>query len=127
MLEVSEGVQCTPCPMIERGNFEPLSPKKDFNGFKVLKNHERKGKMAGLVFESVIADNTIKIPDEYVGRLPSRVVVTIEEKGEVNHSSSYTPHIIRTKTKTVITEDDFTCIKIDTSKFKFNREEANER
>jgi hypothetical protein len=33
MLEVSEGVQCTPCTMIERGNFEPLSPKdlKDFN------------------------------------------------------------------------------------------------
>jgi hypothetical protein len=31
MLEVSEGVQCTPCIMIERGNFEPLSPKKDFD------------------------------------------------------------------------------------------------
>jgi hypothetical protein len=31
MLEVSEGVQCTPCTMIERGNFEPLSPKKDFD------------------------------------------------------------------------------------------------
>jgi hypothetical protein len=29
MLEVSEGVQCTPCTMIERGNFEPLSPKKN--------------------------------------------------------------------------------------------------
>jgi hypothetical protein len=29
MLEVSKGVQCTPCPMIERGNFEPLSPKKN--------------------------------------------------------------------------------------------------
>jgi hypothetical protein len=28
MLEVSEGVQCTPRTMIERGNFEPLSPKK---------------------------------------------------------------------------------------------------
>jgi hypothetical protein len=36
MLEVSEGVQCTPCTMIERGNFEPLSPKKDFD-FNVLK------------------------------------------------------------------------------------------
>jgi hypothetical protein len=30
MLEVREGVQCTPCRLIERGNFEPLSPKKDF-------------------------------------------------------------------------------------------------
>ncbi|MDR3012366.1 MAG: hypothetical protein LBU70_04065 [Chitinispirillales bacterium] len=29
MLEVSEGVQCTPCRLIERGNFEPLSPKKN--------------------------------------------------------------------------------------------------
>jgi hypothetical protein len=29
MLEVREGVQCTPCIMIERGNFEPLSPKKN--------------------------------------------------------------------------------------------------
>ncbi|MDR3013247.1 MAG: hypothetical protein LBU70_08570 [Chitinispirillales bacterium] len=41
MLEVREGVQCTPCTMIERGNFEPLSPKKDFDfkdfDFNVLK------------------------------------------------------------------------------------------
>jgi hypothetical protein len=29
MLKVSEGVQCTPCCLIERGNFEPLSPKKN--------------------------------------------------------------------------------------------------
>jgi hypothetical protein len=36
MLEVREGVQCTPCIMIERGNFEPLSPKKNLI-LKILK------------------------------------------------------------------------------------------
>jgi hypothetical protein len=39
MLEVREGVQCTPCTMIERGNFEPLSPKKDFD-FKDFKGFD---------------------------------------------------------------------------------------
>ncbi|MDR3013581.1 MAG: hypothetical protein LBU70_10325 [Chitinispirillales bacterium] len=39
MLKVSEGVQCTPCCLIERGNFEPLSPKKDFD-FKDFKGFD---------------------------------------------------------------------------------------
>jgi hypothetical protein len=40
MLEVREGVQCTPCTMIERGNFEPLShrPTTSRNNVQSLGN-----------------------------------------------------------------------------------------
>ncbi|MDR3011876.1 MAG: hypothetical protein LBU70_01530 [Chitinispirillales bacterium] len=73
--------------------------------------------MASLVFESVIANDTIKIPREYTGKLSPHVIVTLEERradkqgGHSSAQSKKMPH----------------CINIGMAGFKFNRNEANER
>jgi hypothetical protein len=70
--------------------------------------------MASLVFESVIANDTIKIPFEYIGKLSPHVIVTIEERSidrQSKHKNKKMPY----------------CIGINMPGFKFDRDEANER
>jgi len=77
--------------------------------------------MQAVEFETEIVNDTICIPQEYKGSLPHKARIIIMDSLFSN------PYIARTKKKDTITEDDFKSIKISTSNFKFNREEANER
>jgi hypothetical protein len=78
--------------------------------------------MHSVEFETEIVNDTICIPQEYRDRLPRKVRVIIMDE----HSPDGC-HIIHTKRKYKVTADDFNSVVIDTTKFKFNREEANER
>jgi len=77
--------------------------------------------MQAVEFETEIVNDTICIPQEYKGNLPHKARVIIIDSIFSN------PYIVRTRKKRSITSNDFKSIKIDTSNFKFNREEANER
>jgi hypothetical protein len=78
--------------------------------------------MQSVEFETEIVNDTISIPQEHRDNLPHKVRVII-----MDELSSHHPDIIRTKRKYKVTADDFNSVVIDTTKFKFNREEANER
>ncbi|MDR0518206.1 MAG: hypothetical protein LBH25_14320 [Fibromonadaceae bacterium] len=77
--------------------------------------------MQAVEFETEIINDTICIPQEYKGSLPRKVRIIIMDNLFSN------PYIIHTKKKKAVASSDFESIKIDTSKFKFNRDEANER
>jgi len=79
--------------------------------------------MQTVEFETEIVNDTICIPQEYRDSLPNNKVRVII----MDEPSSYHPDIHRTKRKYKVTADDFNSVVIDTTKFKFNREEANER
>ncbi|GBU20613.1 hypothetical protein R80B4_00492 [Fibrobacteres bacterium R8-0-B4] len=78
--------------------------------------------MHAVEFETEIVNDTICIPQEYRDSLPNKVRVTITDD-----FSSHRCRIARTKKKYTVTADDFNSVVIDATKFKFNREEANER
>jgi hypothetical protein len=77
--------------------------------------------MQAVEFETEIINDVICIPQEYKGSLPRKARIIVMDNIFSN------PHIIRTKKKKTVTSNDFESIKIDTSNFKFNRDEANER
>ncbi|MDR1812503.1 MAG: hypothetical protein LBQ87_06735 [Candidatus Fibromonas sp.] len=77
--------------------------------------------MQAVEFETEIVNDTICIPQEYKGNLPHKARVIIMDSIFSN------PYIVHTRKKGTITSNDFKSIKINTSNFRFNREEANER
>ncbi|MHC6202787.1 hypothetical protein ACYULU_06295 [Breznakiellaceae bacterium SP9] len=64
--------------------------------------------MTPISFQSDIYGNAIEIPERYRDVLPARVLVTITEAAQHSRKKLSPPHI-------------------NTSGWKFNREEANER
>jgi len=72
-------------------------------------------------FDTVVERGIIRIPEQYIQELPSTVKVTVAPLNEP---------IIKIGAKSgagMLSVDDFSALKIDTSNWKFNREEANER
>ena len=72
-------------------------------------------------FDTIIERGVIRIPEQYIEIIPSTAKVTVSPINE--------PVIkIGVKSKAgMLSADDFSALKIDTSNWKFNREEANER
>jgi len=77
--------------------------------------------MQTVEFETEIINDTICIPQEYRNNLPHKAKVIIMDSVFSN------PYIIRTKRKSAVSSNDFKCVEIDTSSFKFDRADANER
>ena len=72
-------------------------------------------------FEAIIESGIIRIPEQYVKSVPKAVTVTLSSAKEKRIK-------VGTKSKAgLISSDDFCALKIDTTDWKFNREEANER
>jgi len=72
-------------------------------------------------FETVIERGVIKIPDQYIEKIPSAVMVTLVPLKRIRIKAG-------AKSKACcLSADDFTALKIDTRGWKFSREEANER
>jgi hypothetical protein len=76
--------------------------------------------MSVIRFESVIEDNMIRIPEEYIGRIPSAVTVTL------TLMDAERPRF-RPKTKKELPSLDEFPAMLDTTGWKFDREEAHER
>ena len=76
--------------------------------------------MSVIQFESVVEGNLIRIPKQYIDRIPARVAVTLVdiEKPRLRP---------RTKKENPSSIEEFSDLKLDTSNWKFDREEANER
>jgi len=72
-------------------------------------------------FDTIVESGIIRIPEQYIKSVPSTVKVTVAPLSE--------PTIkIGAKSKAgMLSAADFSALKIDTSNWKFNREEANER
>ena len=72
-------------------------------------------------FETVVEKGIIRIPDEYVKVISAAVTVTLAplSKPKIKTGSN-------AKAGTLSSEN-FKALKIDTTNFKFDREEANER
>jgi hypothetical protein len=77
--------------------------------------------MTAVAFESTITDNVIEIPEEYRGRIKPRVLVTITDFD----FRPMTPH--NTYPRTGTGPKTLSAPHIDTSGWKFDRDEANER
>ena len=72
-------------------------------------------------FETVVDSGVIHIPEEYVKLISAPVIVTLVP---INKPK------IKTNAKAkagLVSSENFNAIKIDTSDFKFSREDANER
>jgi hypothetical protein len=77
--------------------------------------------MSVIQFESSVSNGTIKIPEQYMNRIPETVHVTLVDAGEVR--LSYRPRI----KECPLSIDEFSDLKLDTRGWKFDREEANAR
>ena len=77
--------------------------------------------MSVIQFESVVEDNLIRIPEEYVNIIHSGTKVMVR-----SHNNQQPIRNNRAEAGALL-PDDFTAFRIDTRGFKFNREEANER
>jgi hypothetical protein len=71
-----------------------------------------------IAFQAVIMDNTIEIPKEYRGKISSPAMVTITD---------YRQPIISKRSRSGTAQKTLSEPHIDTSGWKFNRDEANER
>ena len=69
-----------------------------------------------ILFNSVIEDNIIRIPETYKDFFKRGTLVAVEilEAAPVNADKT-------------LTSDNFSAMKLDTKNWKFNRDEANER
>jgi len=76
--------------------------------------------MSVIQFETTVENNLIRIPDQFIDRIPARVSVTLVDVEKPR---------FRSKTKRVKPSsiEEFSDLKLDTSNWKFDREEANER
>jgi len=72
-------------------------------------------------FETVIDSGIIRIPDQYIKTVPPFAKVTIAP------GNSSRIKIGRKSKAGELSLNSFSCMKIDTRDWKFNREEANER
>jgi len=77
--------------------------------------------MEEIEFQAVVEGDTIRVPEQYRQLLTKIVKVTIEPlcEGKIQYAPRGGPG--------QLTPDDFSTLKIDTTSWKFNREEANER
>jgi hypothetical protein len=76
--------------------------------------------MNAIQFESVVENDTIRIPRQYKGRLPSAVLVTIIPATDVQP-------VFQAKTKQKPSGIEEFPVLLDTKGWTFDREEANER
>jgi hypothetical protein len=77
--------------------------------------------MTEIHFETVVVENTIRIPDQYTKDVPAVVSVTLTPVSGAKIKYG-------TKTKAgMLSSEDFSAVKIDTKEFRFDREKANER
>jgi hypothetical protein len=74
--------------------------------------------MSVIQFDSVVEENIIRIPEEYIGQIPAMVTVTLRD--------AELPRF-RPKTLGQWPEIQEFIPFLDTRGWKFNREEANER
>ena len=72
-------------------------------------------------FDTIIESGIIRIPEQYIKAIPSSVKVTVAPnvKPKIKHGAN--------SGVGVLSETSFCALKINTSDFKFDREEANER
>jgi hypothetical protein len=71
-------------------------------------------------FESVVEDGIIRIPEQYMRQVPSNVTVTLAPTTQARVK-------FKAKTKEMPTAIDEFPAFLDTTSWKFSREEANER
>ena len=72
-------------------------------------------------FETIIECGTIRIPEQYIKKIPASVMVTLAPLKESRIK-------VGSKSKVdTLSASDFSVLKIDTREWKFSREEANER
>jgi hypothetical protein len=72
-------------------------------------------------FETIVEKGIIHIPERYIDVVPAAVKVTVVPVSETSIK-------IGAKSKAGLLSDaDFSALKIDTKNWRFNREEANER
>ena len=76
--------------------------------------------MSVIQFETTVENNLIRIPDKYINQVPSKVAVTLVDI----EKPRFRP---RTKNEKPSSIEEFSDLKLDTSNWKFDREEANER
>ena len=77
--------------------------------------------MSVVKFETTVdlENNLIRIPEQYIDKIPARVTVSyVEEKPR------FRPKTKKEKPSSI---EEFSDLKLDTTNWKFNREEANER
>jgi hypothetical protein len=71
-------------------------------------------------FESAVDGDIIRIPAQYIGQIPAIVTVTFVDA----EKPRFKP---KTKKEKPSSLEEFSDLKLDTSNWKFDREEANER
>ena len=76
--------------------------------------------MSVIQFESVVEGDVIRIPEQYIDQIPARVAVTLVDV----EKPRFRPKTKKEKPSSI---EEFSDLKLDTSNWKFNREEANER
>ena len=76
--------------------------------------------MSVIQFESAVEGNLIRIPEQYIDKIPTRVAVTLVDV----EKPRFRP---KTKMEKPSSIEEFSELKLDTSNWKFDREEANER
>ena len=79
--------------------------------------------MSVIQFESRVEGNVIRIPDQYMDKIPDMITVSLVEVEE----PQVKPDRNCRYEAGALLPDDFTALKLDTRNFKFDREEANER
>jgi len=77
--------------------------------------------MEVIEFQSVVEGDTIRVPEQYKQFLTKMVRVRIMPMGNGKIKSARRPG------PGMLTPDDFSALRIDTTGWKFDREEANER
>ena len=76
--------------------------------------------MSVIQFESVVEGNVIRIPEQYIGKIPDMIAITLTDA----EKPGFKPKAKREKPSSI---EEFSDLKLDTSNWKFDREEANER
>ena len=72
-------------------------------------------------FETIIESGIIRIPEQYIKKVPAAVKVTLAPAKTSNI-------IVGARAKAgALSSNDFSALKIDTQGWRFSREEANER
>ena len=79
--------------------------------------------MSVIQFESRVEGNIIRIPDQYMDKIPAVITVSFVDVEEPRLK----PNLLCRYEAGALLPDDFTALKLDTRSFKFDREEANER
>jgi hypothetical protein len=84
----------------------------------LLIKNEKGERMMAIAFRAVIIDNTIEIPEEYRGKISPLAMVTITDSRQA---------ILPKRSRSETSPKTLSEPHIDTSGWKFNRDEANER